>query len=137
MPLHTPEGYYPAYALSRPACCPVCLSSARYQRADHAWLALPELLSLAADGPGTSTANLYGSARGVSAMQIVPHTISFLRLFSPTWSNLAAAVLSTDSPEAWHLLLTSSDALATGVKTLEGPAQLVALEGDSAIDVLR
>eukprot|EP00891_Asterochloris_glomerata_P008575 jgi/Astpho2/8575/fgenesh1_pg.00126_%23_5_t len=71
------------------------------------------------------------------ARKIVPHTISFLRLFSPTWSNLAAAALSTDSPEAWHLLLTSSDALAAGVKTLEGPAQLVALEGDSAIDVLR
>ena len=83
------------------------------------------------------TANMYGSARGVPAMQIVPHTISFLRLFGPIWGDLAAAVVSAASPEAWQLLLTSSDALAAAVKTLEGPAQLVALESDSATDVLR
>ena len=70
-------------------------------------------------------------------MQIVPHTISFMRLFSPIWSEQAAAVLSTGSPKAWQLLLASSDALAAAVKTLEGPAQLVALESDSATDMLR
>ena len=82
-------------------------------------------------------ADLCGSATCVPAMQIVPHTLSFLRLFSPIWSKLAAAVLSSGSPEAWQLLLTSSEALAAAVKTLEGPAQLVALESDSATDVLK
>ena len=70
-------------------------------------------------------------------MQIVPHIMSFLRLFSPIWSDLGAACFKTGSPETWQLLLTSTDALAAAVKTLEGPAQLVALESNSATDVLR